>query len=291
MRMEGFVGLGFALVTLLMWSVGDFFIQRSSRQIGIWKSLFAISLFGTVIPLPFVWDRLPTIMEAPQGLVLLATLGLVMICGALFEFEALKRGKLAIVEPMFGVEIPITLGLSIGLGFDRISIVQGLLVLLISIGVILAAFKPKGVRSVRHVLEKGIVLAAIGASAMALTNFLTGVGSRETDPLATIWFINAFATVVSLAFIIARREYTFLSDLKKYYPAILGESIFDNVAWFSFAYSMTLLPISIATAISESYIALAVLLGLHFNAERLSRSQFLGVAVAIGGVVALALTI
>jgi uncharacterized membrane protein len=55
----------------------------------------------------------------------------------------------------------------------------------------------------------------------------------------------------------------------------------------SFAKSATLIPIGLTTAISESYIALAVLLGLYFNKEKLRYHQFIGIGIIIAGVIAL----
>jgi drug/metabolite transporter (DMT)-like permease len=60
------------------------------------------------------------------------------------------------------------------------------------------------------------------------------------------------------------------------------------VAWVSFAKATTFIPIAIATTISESYIALAVLLGLFVNREKLRTHQILGITLATFGVIILA---
>ncbi len=52
------VGIGLAFVAMLCWGLGDFLIQRSTRKIGDWETLFIISAFGTGILLPFVWHGL-----------------------------------------------------------------------------------------------------------------------------------------------------------------------------------------------------------------------------------------
>jgi drug/metabolite transporter (DMT)-like permease len=78
-----------------------------------------------------------------------------------------------------------------------------------------------------------------------------------------------------------------LSDLKNHPKLIIGQSILDNTAWVAFAVSTTHVPIAIATAISESYIALAVFLGLFLNHEKLRPHQMAGVALAVVGVIAL----
>ncbi|MBI2618150.1 EamA family transporter [Candidatus Kaiserbacteria bacterium] len=78
-----------------------------------------------------------------------------------------------------------------------------------------------------------------------------------------------------------------LSDFKNYPKPIIGQSVLDNVAWISFAKATTYIPIAIATTISEGYIALAVLLGVFVNREKLRAHQIAGVTLAIIGVITL----
>lgn len=68
---------------------------------------------------------------------------------------------------------------------------------------------------------------------------------------------------------------------------IIGQSILDNTAWVAFAFATIFIPISIATTISESYIALAVFLGIFINREKLRPHQMIGVVLALVGVIAL----
>jgi drug/metabolite transporter (DMT)-like permease len=65
--------------------------------------------------------------------------------------------------------------------------------------------------------------------------------------------------------------------------------IFDNIAWIAFAFAMTLSPIGITTALSESYIIIAVLLGIFVSKEKLEQHQKIGLVVAVGSAVLLAL--
>jgi len=285
--MSNYLGITFAIVALLSWGFGDFFIQKTTRIIGIWKSLFFIGIVGLVALFPFVKNEIFNL--GPDSLLLLALLGIVVVFAALFDFEALKQGKIAIVEPLIGLELPITVGLSISLGKEHLSAVQLILIAVVFIGIVLAiTAHHTHLHYHRRIFEKGVILAGIGAIGMALTNFLIGVSSQQISPLMTIWFTHSLLAVVCAIYLIFRGEFkTILTDLKAHPKPIVGQSIFDNVAWIAFAFATTLIPISIATTISESYIALAVFLGIFINKERLRLHQFIGVALAIGGVIAL----
>ncbi len=65
-------------------------------------------------------------------------------------------------------------------------------------------------------------------------------------------------------------------------------AVTDNVAWIAYTFAMTLTAIGVATALSESYIIITVLLGLTINRERLEFHQKLGLVTALIAAVVLA---
>jgi drug/metabolite transporter (DMT)-like permease len=42
-------GIVLAIVAMLSWGFGDFLIQKNTRKIGDWDTLFFITLFGAAI--------------------------------------------------------------------------------------------------------------------------------------------------------------------------------------------------------------------------------------------------
>jgi drug/metabolite transporter (DMT)-like permease len=58
-------------------------------------------------------------------------------------------------------------------------------------------------------------------------------------------------------------------DVRKNLVLLLPMSIADKAAWVAFVFSMSLAPIAVATALSESYIIIAVILGLYVNREKI----------------------
>src|SRR3990167_9583882 len=117
-------GIILAFIALFGWGFADFLIQRTVRKIGIWKPLFFIGLFGLIFLLPFVFNEIGPILFQPSSLYLLLLLGVVGVISSLFDFEALKQGKMAVVEPLIGIELPITVGLSIVLGGEHLNLSQ-----------------------------------------------------------------------------------------------------------------------------------------------------------------------
>jgi drug/metabolite transporter (DMT)-like permease len=132
-------GILFAFGALLSWIGGDFFIQRSTRKVGNWETLFFIGAVGLVGLYPFVSPELPAIFKNSDQLVLLLLIGAITLVAALFLFEGVKRGKLAIIEPVFGIELPFTVAFSYALGGERFDIGIYALIALVFVGILLGA--------------------------------------------------------------------------------------------------------------------------------------------------------
>lgn len=284
------LGILFALGALVCWAFGDFYIQRTSRRIGIWKSLFFIALIGALGLYPFIAGDLAATLSNPGQLLIMTLASVVMFFAALFDFEALKEGKFAIIEPILGIELPLTVALSMVLLQERLSLQQALLIAVVFIGLVLAVtIHTKHLRYHKRILEKGVILAGLGAIGMGLTNFLAGVASQEVSPLMAYWFICVETVIFCCVYLVSTKQIaTLVPDFKKYTRLILSEGILDNLAWVFYMYAVLYIPISIAITISESYIALGVILGLFVNKEKIKQHQKLGVVLAVIGVILLA---
>lgn len=289
--MTSYLGISFALLALVSWGLGDFLIHRTTRSVGVSKALFFIGAAGFIVLLPFVRDEIFTLGHREWLSLLL--LGLIAAIASLFDLTALKHGKIAVIEPVSGLELPLTVGLSVGLGGELLTSGQLILIADIFIGIVLTITVYHALPGHRHrhrkIFEKGVIMAVIGAFGMALTNFLVGVASQKISPLMTIWFVHSLVAAISAVYLIHNGEIkNILSDIRNNPKPIIIQSVFDNVAWVAFAFATTLIPIAVATAISESYIALAASLGIFINREKLQYYQIVGVILTISGVIALA---
>lgn len=285
------VGILLALGSLVCWGFGDFFIQRSSRHIGVWRTLFFIGLTGLIILFPFVKGDLLGFIFDFKSLVTLLLLVVVAFFAALFDFEALKDGKMTIVEPIIGLELPIVVGLSVAVWGEQLNFFHWIFTAVIFLGVMLSiTIHHTHLHYHKRIFEKGVAFAGLGAIGMALTDFLVGVASQSTSPLVAVWFMQTLLCVLSLIYLLRRGEaYQLIHDLNHDLKTVVSVSLLNNFAWMFFALATSRIPISIATTISQSYIALAVILGLFVNREKIKPHQVLGVVLAVLGIIALSL--
>lgn len=283
------VGLGLAFVAMLCWGIGDFWIQKSTRKVGDGEALFFITVFGAIVLLPFVYKDLPSLFaESRETLTVLAVLCVVLLLAALLDFEALRVGKLAVVEPLWSFEVPVAGLLALFILGERIDSFQILLIAALLFGLAFVSLKKKF--HIRHLLlERGTFLALLGAIMMGAANFFMGWGARLSDPLMANFISDVFiAAVTGAALLASGKLRQTLRDVRKNRTVLLQMSVADKAAWVAFAFAMTLAPIGIATALSESYIIISVLLGLAVNRERLAFHQKIGLIVAIAAAVTLA---
>ena len=277
------LGILFALGALVCWGVGDFLIQKSTRKAGSIASLFYICALASIFLLPFIKNDLINLFANRYNLALLLITGITAFFAGLFYFQALERGKISIVEPILSIELPITAGLGVIILNEHVNIYQAFFIILIFIGIVLAITKEKyHLHYHKRLFEKGVMLAGIGAISMALFNILLDVSSHNTSPLFAVWFAHLVIAVFCLIYMLASGSLTnTLKDFRKYPKLIISTSVLDTAAWIFFAYSVTMIPIAIATAVSESYIALAVILGIFVNREKIKKHQLIGASMAI----------
>jgi len=280
------VGILFAFGAMLCWAFGDFFIQKCTRKIGDVESLAFIGIIGTIGLLPFVIKDFYLLKSLPN-LVLLSFLGITTFIMALLDFEALKKGKLSIINVILEIELPVTIVLGFIFFKEYLSNLQFLIISFIFIGIILIA--TKSFSHWKTKLEKGVLLAFFAAIVMGIGNFLTSYSSRQISPLMAIWIPWVISMIMCLVLIYKRTDFSkLLKNSKKFKKIIIAMGIFDTLAWLFYAFATLNNKIAIITAITESYPAITIMLGVWFNKEKINWHQWLGAGIALAASITLA---
>lgn len=276
------VGIGLAFVAMLLWGAGDFLIQKSTRRIGDAGALFFITLFGAVVLLPFAYKRIPDFIFGPsESLLVVGALCVVLLIAAVLDFEALRIGKLSVIEPIWSLEVPTAAVLAFFIIGERITVLQSSLVILLVIGLVLVSLK-SGFNIRRFLVEKGVLLAVGGAVGMGAANFFMGWGARLSDPVMVNFISDLFIAAAVGAFLLfSGRMGKTVKDIVQNKKMLFQMSVSDKAAWLAFAFAMSVAPIAVVVALSESYIVIAVLLGLFVNREPLRLLQKVGLITAL----------
>lgn len=270
-----------AFGAMLFWGVGDFFIQRSTRKIGDAESLAFIGIIGALGLLPFVLPELPALFTIPN-IALLSFIGLVGFVVAMINLEALKEGKLSVIDVLLEIELPITAVLGFAFFSESFSLAQLAIIALVFAGIVLISVDSFSFRRRSKRLEKGVLLAVITAGGMALLNFLTAYGSKEISPLMVIWLPWVVIAIISLFFIWRREGFKrFSKNGFRFERLVLVMGVIDTLGWLLYAIALQFNALTITTAISESYPAIALFMGIWLNREKILPHQYAGAALAL----------
>ncbi|MFH1650036.1 MAG: DMT family transporter [Candidatus Woesearchaeota archaeon] len=278
-----------AFGAMLAWGVGDFLIQRSVRTVGSVQALAFIGIVGSVGLLPFVVNDFQ-VLASWNGLIILIVLGVVTYAVAIMVFDALKDGKLAIIDVLLELELPVVIFLGFVFFKETLTGLQALIVAIIFVGMILIALERFSWK--KHKWEKGVLLGVAAAVGIGVLDFLTAAGARAVSPLMAVWVPWVIFTIISFVVIFYKKEFgLFIKNAKAHRNLVFMTGFADTIAWLFYALALTGAGIGITTAITEAYPAIAVVLGVLLNKERIRKHQWLGVLLTIGGSIALAILI
>lgn len=269
-----------ALGAMICWGVGDFLIQKGTRKLGDVETLAWIGCLGSLALLPFVWHDLALVFERANFLILLF-LGFVTFGVGIMNFEALKRGKLSVVEVLLEFELPITVILGLIFLRESLSLIQVLLILFIFFGILLISFKPGELKK-NHFFEKGAALAIFTAIGYGLINFLTAVGAKDISPILTIWFPWVVFSVICVFYLLYQHRFgPAVTRAEHYKWLVLSMGILDTAAWLFFALAVQKRQLAVTIAITESFPAISLFLGISINKEKISKLQIIGAIITI----------
>lgn len=270
-----------ALGAMFLWGFGDFFIEKATRKVGDWVTLFVISLVGVLVLFPFVYNSIIDLFSiGVNNLLTLLLLSISLLVATLLGFEALKQGKLSVVDPLYALEIPVAGILALIILKETLDYSQTLSIAFLVIGLFMLSLRNK--ISKQDLLEKGVKFAVAGSVIMGATSFLLGLSARLNKPLLTAWFMNLFLAVSCfLYFVFKRRVKSTFSEIKKNNKPLLASSLLDNIAWIFYAIALVSSSIAVIVALVQCSVIINALLGIYLNHEKLKPTQLAGLFIAI----------
>ena len=281
-RLRRVLGPALALGSSLTYGVSDFLGGTTSRRIGTLQFIFCTQLFEALLAIG--WVVISSEPPPPAVAVVAATgAGLGLAIGVAAFFQAMVVGKMSIVAPISatGVVLPVAVGIARG---ERPSAAQAIGIVVAIAGVVLAARGPGERQAARA--ESGLGLALVAAVGTGLFLWLMAPASRH----GVAWGILISRAIPAVALTVAvgvRR-----TSLR---PALQSRTAGTIAVAALLAFSGTALyalstlhgQLVIVSVLGSLYPAVTGLLAYHVLGERLSRSQQVGIAAVLTGVVLL----
>jgi len=283
-------GILFALLAMISWGVGDYFIQKVSRIFGIWKCIFFISITGVIILAPFALHDF-SFLHGARSILFIIVAAFIMLIASVFDFEALRQGKLAVMEPIISTELPIAALLAVVLWRESLSLMSWLIIVVIFAGTVLAVTQHhRQLHYHKRIFERGVIFAFTAALCLALLDVVMGASSQTSAPLLTVWLVWIGTGIFSFCYLLAHKQVTELKkNFRDHAAILLMVGVFDMLGWLGFCLASARMSIALTTAIAESYVAITILLGLIINREKILWHQKIGIGVVFISVIVLTL--
>ena len=264
-----------ALAAAVSWGIGDFLGGLKSRTLRPIAVLIVAQPIGGA--LLGIWVAIRG--EAPPGTdVFWASVAAIFgTIGLIAFYRGMAAGMLSIVAPIAGAgaAIPVVWGLARGdnpTGYQELGFVVAL------VGVVLASFerRPESAR-----LAAGVGWAAIAMFAFGAYYVPMHAASQGDFLWAAFVFRLTSMTLVAAAWLALRPPSARRADL----PALAAIGVLDTGGNVFFAAASENGLVSVVSILASLYPVVTVLLARAVLHERVHRSQELGIALALSGIV------
>lgn len=298
------VAIVLALVSSLLWGLGDFAGGTASRRLSALVVVLASQAAGLVAAAIVAWVT-GAWSDSMQYVPWAIAAGIVGVVGLLAFYEALARGTMGVISPIaaLSVIVPVAAGLITG---QWPTMVVGIGFVLAISGVVAASGPERSAgRSLRPVM-----LAAVAAVCFGAVLILIAAGARSS-PVMTMVVMRAASvatlTVAALAMWQARARHARRRGpassahspgaaatrprgrgLGAVWTIVIAAGLCDVSANLAYAYASTLSALTIVAILGSLYPVVTVAMARIVHGEHMKRLQQVGIAVALTGVALIA---
>ena len=272
----------FGLLSALTWGAGDFTGGLATRKVGAVRAVFYASVIGLIAVLVCAYlfgEPFPAI----STLLIAAFAGVFGCLGLLLLYAAMANGTMSIAAPvsaLLAAALPVLVGM-VTEGLPELLTLLGFLFALLAVWMV-----SQGEGGIRNILShladlKLPLLAGLGFGLYFV--FM----HNATDTGAILWPMVASRTasvVLLLGYMLITRTSFRITDMSSL-PVITLNGVLDLTGNGFFILAAQAGRLDVASVLSSLYPGSTVLLAWIFLRERLTRSQWVGIAAALTAIV------
>lgn len=273
------VAVGLALVAAILHASWNAFLRTGADR--LW-SITVMSLTGSIITLPLLF--LVPIPGAAAWPYILLSSGL-QVGYSLFLVAAYRQGQLGQVYPIVRGTVPLLVTLGGFLFFGEVlGPWQTLGVLLIATGIMsLSLGKTRAaISSILFALTTGLIIACYS------TVDSRGVKLVELPVAYALWVLFLFGIMITIAFAVTRRGLAIDLQSPLTWKAA-GGGVVAMLAYGLVVVAYAYAPAGLVTAVRETSVVFAVLIGALMLGEPLTVRRLLACVVVAGGAISISL--
>jgi len=286
----------FGLGAALGWGLSDLWAAISGRRIGSGRTVviaqIAVAVAVSLLVL-VVRPDLSGISEVAPWLVPNAFLGAAAFATL---YKGLQLGPIAVVSPVLATYAVIPVLLSMVLLGETLGAWQAVGAAVTIAGAVLTSTDLRTLRSQTRTKPAGLPWAVVSTLMFGVATYVMGWAAQTGGVLPSLWFGRLTMTAVFLgaaAFLAIRRRGTEREArgpvTRSALVLAVGVGLMELLGTIAYAWGAEVGLLSIVTVASATYPLIPVIGGVTLLQERPAPTQYLGVAMVIGGLLLLGL--
>ncbi len=279
----------FATITLVGWGIAGVFSTIASRTSGPIRALFWQLLSAFVLCTFYVPFSVSPFTNMWHFFIAVSLAG-INVCAFLFYFKSLEKGNPTLAGSIAYSFPLLTVGCSVLLLHESISILQGVGSLITLFGLIFILFKPEDLKQLKlnsiH-KDKNLLYALYAMILWALFGVFVKIPAQTMGWFWPIYLFQFVGLVGLFLYMRMHHIYVLPKQIQKTAPIIFFSMLFDTSG--QFAYNLGVLSgfVSVVAPIAGASNALFVILSRIIFKEPILRRQLVGILFCLVGILLL----
>lgn len=274
-------GILFAFVTMLSWGVADVFAKKAIEKTGEMKPLLYGQLIGTV-PIMFYTAAFLSIPLISLEILAVGVIsGFLVITAYLSFYKGMKKGSLAIVNPITGSYLLVTTLLGMIFFQEILKLHHLIAIVLVFAGAFLAS---ADLKKIKLRIVPGVPEAVFAMLGFGIGLFLIKFVSVATGAIISFLILRIVGLLILLAYSsISRIDIRLPNGNPLGYIILVG--VLDAVGQLGYNAAIMREQISLVAPLIAGFPAVTVVLAILFLKERPALNQKAGIVSILAGLV------
>ncbi len=284
----------YGLVAALGWGLSDLWAAISGRRIGSGRTVVVAQVAAAVVVSLLVLLVQPDLSKIPTVAPWLVPNAFIGAAAFATLYRGLQLGPIAVVSPVLASYAVVPVILSVVLLGETLGGWEVVGVVVTIAGAALTSTDPRALRAGTRTRPAGLSWAIVSTLLFGVATYVMGWSAQRAGFLPSLWFgrLTMMSVFLVAALILRLRTRSTgtepaprASSSALRFAALVG--VVELVGTMSYARGAEVGLVSIVTAASATYPLIPVLGGVMLLHERPVPTQYLGVAMVIGGLVLL----
>lgn len=283
----------YGLAAALGWGLSDLWAAMSGRRIGSGRTVVVAQVAAAVVVTILVLIARPDLSGIPTVAPWLVPNALLGAAAFATLYRGLQLGPIAVVSPVLASYAVVPVVLSVVLLGETLGGWEVVGVVVTIAGVVLTSTDPKALRAGTRNKLPGLPWAIASTLLFGVATYVMGWAAKEAGFLPSLWFgrLTMTGVVLIAALVLWVRSRSTDEVRDPVAPSMLRLAVLvgvmELVGTIAYARGAEVGLVSIVTAASATYPLIPVLGGVVLLHERPVPTQYLGIAMVIGGLLLL----